>query len=109
MKTLFALGPAAVVLLSITGTPAFAQTQSECAAAAAQARANPGLGVQGGTGNDYRMSAMTHINAASNAAGAGNEAECWRQLRLSDLFVGTSVPLSPKAPTESAGVATGSR
>lgn len=109
MKTFFAFGSVAVVLASVAGTPVFAQTKSECAAAAAQARANPALGIVGGNGSDYRVSAMTHIEAASNAAGGGHEAECWRQLRLSDLFVGTSAPLHPKAVTESAGVQTGSR
>lgn len=107
MKTLFALGPAAVVLVSLTVTPVFAQTKSECAAAAAQARANPALGIMGGTGRDYRMSAVTHIDAATNAAAAGNESECWHQLRLSDLFVETGGPLHPKPTTESAGVQAG--
>lgn len=108
MKTLFAFGAAIVMLLGAGGTPVFAQT-SQCAAAAVQARANPALGIMGGAGRDYRLSAVTHIDAATNAAAAGNETECWHQLRLSDLFVETPAPLHPKAATESAGVQTSNR
>ncbi len=107
MKTLFAVGPAVVLLLSITGTPIFAQTPSQCAAAAAQARANPALGISGYIGSDNRLSAIAHIEGARSAAAAGNEAECWHQLRLSDMFVETSAPLQPKAATQSADAPTG--
>ncbi|HTY70083.1 MAG TPA: hypothetical protein VMH36_25735 [Alphaproteobacteria bacterium] len=100
------LAASAVVLaLGFAGSPGSAQAQTQnCAAAAVRANDNIALRLQqAGLGAENRESAKAHIAMANNAAASGNEAECWRQLQISGLFVAT--PSNPAAPqTGVAGV-----
>jgi len=103
-KIVFAVSAIALAL-SLAGSPGPAQAQSQnCAAAAARAADNIALRVQqAGLGAENRETAKAHIAMANNAAASGNEAECWRQLQVSGLFVAT--PSNPAAPqTGVAGV-----
>lgn len=90
-KSLFAAVAVAAVL-GLSGSIASAEAPSACAAAAARAADNVSLRIQqSGIGAENRESAKLHLGMASNAAAAGNEAECWRQLRIASLFGATPV------------------
>lgn len=89
----------AVLMLGLSSGLAAAQTQSQCGAAAARAADNIALRVQQfASGAENRQSASVHLAMASNAAAAGNEAECWRQIQMSSLFVPTPAGTQQPAP-----------
>lgn len=101
-RSVFAVSAVALAL-SLAGSPvpAQAQTQQSCAAAAARANDNIALRMQtSGLGAENRESAKAHLAMANSAAAAGNDAECWRQLQVSGLFVAT-----PSSPAPQTGVA----
>ncbi len=103
LKSVFA-GSAVAFALSLAGSPvsAQAQTQQSCAAAVARASDNIALRMQTPSlGAENRESAKLHLAMAGNAAAAGNEAECWKQLQVSGLFV--AAPNSPAPQTGIAG------
>jgi hypothetical protein len=101
---------AIALALSFAGGPlsAQAQTPQGCAAAAARASDNIALRNQtAGLGAENRESAKAHLAMASNAAANGNEAECWRQLQVSGLFVAPPSSVSPPTGVAGAGVQSG--
>jgi hypothetical protein len=86
LKSLLAVAAVAATL-SFTTSHVWAQA-STCATAAAQASDNILLRNQtSGLGAETRESAKAHLAMASNAAAQGNEAECWKQLKVSAMFV----------------------
>jgi len=89
LKSLLAVAAVAAAL-SFTSSQGWAQAQtaSACATAVAQASDNILLRNQtSGLGAETRESAKGHLAMASNAAAQGNEAECWKQLKISAMFV----------------------
>jgi len=87
LKSLFAVAAIATVL-TLTGSPVWAQNNSACATAAAQASDNILLRVQtSGLGAETREAAKSHLALAANAAASGDEAQCWKELRVSAMMV----------------------
>jgi hypothetical protein len=89
LKSLLAAAAVAAVV-GFTGGQAWAQTQAQsaCATAAAQASDNILLRLQQpALAAETRESAKAHLAMAGNAAALGNEAECWKQLKVSAMFV----------------------
>jgi hypothetical protein len=56
---------------------------------------------QPGLGAENRESAKAHLAMAGNAASAGNEDACWKELRVSGIFV--ALPSSAAQTAVAAG------
>lgn len=107
LKSVLAVSAVAIAL-SLAGSPVQAQTQQSCAAAAARASDNIALRMQtAALGAENRESAKAHLAMASNAAAAGNDAECWRQLQVSGLFVAPPGSPAPQTGIAGAGISNG--
>lgn len=89
LKSLFAVAAVAAVL-SVTSSPVWAQAQTASACATAVTQASDNILLRNQTpslGAENRETAKAHIAMAANAAAQGNEAACWKQLKISAMFV----------------------
>jgi hypothetical protein len=116
MSRLSSIAAVAALLLSATVSQTAVAQTANCAAAATRANDNIALRVQQNTpGAENRESARVHVEMAGHAAATGNEAECWRQLNISGLFVGlpagtlpqTGLAATPTGGAQGGGVQSG--